>query len=291
MEVIQRIAAKVNNSLVCFATTRFTFLHWHSIMHGLITPVLIPGLLCTTELFRDQLNALRDLAMRDPVVNAPEVADTLSHESVEAMAAAALMATKGTVVAIGLSMGGYVALEMARLSPDRVKGLILLSTGYKADTAKKRAQRMATIKIAESDKFCGVTRHLLGSFLSPEALADEALVARVLKMVQDVGRDVFISQQTAILNRRDHSDTLAAYKGEIMILCGLLDELTPPEWSREMAAMATRADLRLLPEIGHLSSLEAPQAVNNAVIELLRRVCERVVVCPYRSSSASTSSA
>jgi pimeloyl-ACP methyl ester carboxylesterase len=68
---------------------------------------------------------------------------------------------------------------------------------------------------------------------------------------------------------------LAAYQGEVMILCGLLDELTPPERSREMAALAARADLQLLPEIGHLSSLEAPQAVSDAVIELLQRVCVR----------------
>ena len=125
--------------------------------------------------------------------------------------------------------------------------------------------------MAESNRFRGVTRHPLGSFLSPTALADEALVARVLRMAQYVGRDVFIRQQTAILNRRDQSHTLAAYQGEVMILCGLLDELTPPERSREMAALAARADLKLLPEIGHLSSLEAPQAVSDAVIELIQR--------------------
>ena len=244
-------------------------------MQGLITPVLIPGLLCTADLFRDQLQALFDLVVRNPAVNAPVVADTLSFDSIEAMAVAALKVTKGPVVAIGLSMGGYVALEMARLAPDRVQGLALLSTSYKIDTAEKCAQRMATIKIAESDRFRGVTRHLLGSFLSSTALANEALVARVLRMAQDVGRDAFISQQTAILNRRDQSDTLAAYQGEMIILCGLLDELTPPERSREMASLAACADLWLLPEIGHLSSLEAPQAVSNAVIELLKRVCVR----------------
>ena len=243
-------------------------------MHSLITPVLIPGLLCTAELFRDQLQALCDLAVRDPAVNAPG-SPTHYRRKYGGDGGAALTATKGPVVAIGLSMGGYVALEMARLAPDLVWGLALLGTSYKSDTAEKRAQRMATIKMAESNRFRGVTRHLLGSFLSPTALADEALVARVLRMAQDVGRDAFISQQTAILNRRDQSDTLAAFQGEVMILCGLLDELTPPERSREMAALAARADLQLLPEIGHLSSLEAPQAVSDAVIELLQRACVR----------------
>lgn len=51
--------------------------------------------------------------------------------------------------------------------------------------------------------------------------------------------------------------------------------MTPPERSREMAALAARADLRFLSEIGHLSSLEAPQIAGDAVIELLQRVCLR----------------
>ncbi len=244
-------------------------------MHGLITPVLIPGLFCMAELFRDQLQAPCDLAVRDLAVNAPAVADTLSHDSMEAMTVAALTATKGPAVAIGLSMGVYVALKMARLAPDLVRGLALLSTSYKSDTAEKRAQLSTTIKMAESNRFCSVTRHPLGSFLSPTALADEALVARVLRMAQVVGRDVFISQETAILNRHDQSDILAAYQGEMMNLCGLLDELTPPERSREMAALTAHADLRFLPEIGHLSSLEAPQIVGDVVIELFQRVCLR----------------
>jgi pimeloyl-ACP methyl ester carboxylesterase len=280
MQVIQRIAAKVNNSLVGWKTAQYIFsiapcngLH---MMHSLITPVLIPGLLCTEELFHDQLQALLDLAARNPAINEPKIADTLSHDSIEGMATAALAATSGSVVAIGLSMGGHVALEMARLTPDRTLGLALLSSSHKSDTVEKRRQRMATIKMAETDKFRGVTRHLLSSFLSPAALADELLVARVLQMAQDVGRQVFISQQTAILNRREQSDTLATYRGEVMVLCGLLDELTPPSLSREMAALSTHADLHLLPETGHLSSLEAPEAVSEAVIKLLRRVCMRV---------------
>lgn len=187
-------------------------------MHGLITPVLIPDLFCTAELFRDQLQAPCDLAVRDPAVNAPAVADKLSHDSMEAMAVAALTATKGPAVAIGLLMGCYVALKMARLAPDLVRGLALLSTSLKSDTAEKRAQRMATIKMAERSRFRGVTRHPLGIFLSPTALADEVLVARVLRMVQVVGGDVFLSQQTTILNRHDQSDILAAYQGEMMNL-------------------------------------------------------------------------
>ncbi len=242
-------------------------------MRGLITPILIPGLICTQELFRDQLKALSDLATTNPRISLPLIADTLSHDSMVAMATAALAKNDGPVVAIGLSMGGYVAMEMARLAPERVKGLGLLSTNYQSDTAEKRAQRVATIKMAESDRFRGVTRHLLGNFLSPAAMLDEGLVSGVLQMAQTIGQQVFISQQTAILNRCNYSNTLRSYEGEVTILCGLLDQLTPPERSQEMAALAQHASLHLLPGVGHLSSLEAPEAVSDAVIELLNRVC------------------
>jgi pimeloyl-ACP methyl ester carboxylesterase len=241
-------------------------------MDGAITPVFIPGLICTADLFRDQITAVVAFAETQPRIGEPVLADTLAHDSVGAMASSALAQASGPVVAIGLSMGGYVALEMARLAPDRVVGMALLSTGYKQDTADKRHQRLATIKMAQSDKFRGVTHRLLGAFLAPEAMADDALVARVIQMAQDVGRHAFVTQQTAILGRNDQSATLAAFAGEITILCGMLDELTPPHLSQEMAALAPRAELVLVPEIGHLSSLEAPDAVNTAIIDLLARV-------------------
>ena len=85
--------------------------------------------------FAIQLQALCDLAVRDPAINAPAVADTLSHDRMEAMAVAALTATRGAVVAIGLLMGGYVALEMASLAPP-CSGTGL-GTSYKSDTAEK----------------------------------------------------------------------------------------------------------------------------------------------------------
>ncbi len=165
---------------------------------------------------------------------------------------------------------------MARLSPDRVHGLALLSTNHKADPVEKRHQCMAMIKMAESHKFRSLNQRFLASFLSPAALADEALVAIVLRMVKGVGWHVFVSQQVAILNRREQSDTLSNYQGKVKILCGILDELTPPQRSREMASLAPHADLRLLAEIrGHLSSLEAPEEINEAVVGLLERVCKR----------------
>lgn len=229
------------------------------------TPILIPGLICTADLFAAQQ---RDLT--HPV--AAVVADTLGRDSLTEMAEAALDLVAGMVVPIGLSMGGYVALEMARLAPHRVAGIALLNTAYQTDNADRRAQREATIRMAQSDKFRGVTRHLLKTFLSPAAMADEAVVQRVIAMAEDVGRENFVLQQQAILGRRDQSDTLAALAVPTLVLCGSLDTLTPPAISERMAALAPQSELIILEDVGHLSTIESPDQVTAVLNRFLARL-------------------
>ena len=232
------------------------------------TPIFIPGLICTADLFRDQLTGLSTFENR----NAPVVADTISYDSISAMAAAALDSVEGPVIPIGLSMGGYVAQEMANQAPDRVAGLALLNTNYQADNDAKQKQRQSTIALAKSDKFKGVTRHLLKSFLSPSAMEDNDLIDRVVAMANDVGAAGFVRQQTAILGRRDQSQTLQKLEMPVLVLCGMLDTVTPPHLSRDMADLAPESELVLLEEVGHLSSLEAPAAVTAALNAFLARL-------------------
>jgi len=223
-------------------------------MTAIPTPIFIPGLVCTADLF-----AVQCAGLTHPV--RPLIADTLGRDSLADMASAALALAEGPLVPIGLSMGGYVALEMARQAPERLAGLALLNTAYGTDSPDRRAQRLTTIDMAKSDRFRGVTRHLLKSFLSPAAMADDALVARVIAMAETVGRENFILQQQAILDRRDQADTLRQLAVPTLVLCGSLDTLTPPDISREMAALASQAELVILDDVGHLSTMEAPDAV------------------------------
>jgi pimeloyl-ACP methyl ester carboxylesterase len=189
-----------------------------------------------------------------------------------AMAEAALAQASGHLVPIGLSMGGYIALEMARIAPSRISAMVLFSTSCRQDNLAQRAYREQAIKMARQDGFRGVTRQFLGKCLSPTALADPALVDGVLAMAADIGRAVFAKQQKAILGRRDQRDVLAKFSAPLLIMCGTDDKLTPPHLSAEMAALAPHADMRLLPDVGHLSTLEAPDACRTAILDLLARV-------------------
>ncbi len=230
-----------------------------------LTYLFIPGLICTDDLFRDQIAGPGAMV-------ATRLVDTLSHDSITDMAANALAEASGRIVPIGLSMGGYVAMEIARQAPERVAGMALLNTSHIGDDANRAAQRRETIKMAQSDKFRGVTRHLMKSFLSPAAMADETLTNRVIAMANAVGRKTFVQQQTAILHRRDQSDTLRAFTAPLLVLCGTLDTLAPPHLSETMAALAPHSELCLLDGVGHLSTLEAPDDVNAALQGLIRRI-------------------
>ena len=228
-----------------------------------ITPIFIPGLLCTELLFAKQRVALPQ---------AGQIANTRCHRSITEMAQSALDQCTGPLVPIGLSMGGYVALEMARLAPERLAGMALLSTNAMQDNEGSRMRRRRSINLAKNKGFQGVTRHLLPQLLSKAALANDGLVNDVLMMAADIGRLGFVRQQTAILGRRDQTDTLAGFTAPLLVLCGTLDIVTPPPLSVEMANLAPDAALCLCDGAGHLSSLEAPEAVTAALKKLFKRI-------------------
>ncbi len=230
-----------------------------------VTPIFIPGLILTRDIFAPQIDRLANSA-------AAKTADTLGRDSITAMAEAALALADGPLVPVGISMGGYIAMEMARLAPQRLAGIALFNTQHRADPPERRKQREATIDMAQSDRFRGVTRHLLKSFLSPTAMEDETLVARVIAMAEEVGRENFVLQQRAILGRRNQSDTLGALTVPALVLGGGLDTLTPPQASRDMAELIPNAELVIMEEIGHLSTIEAPDEVTDILNSYLARL-------------------
>ena len=229
----------------------------------LFTPIFIPGLLCTEFLFAKQRAALS---------NAGLIADTRQHDSINEMARLALDQCTGALLPVGLSMGGYVALEMARLAPERIAGMALLSTNVGVDNDERANERRQVIKLATHQGFQGITRSFLSQLISKTAPVDLALADNILEMASDVGRVGFVRQQTAILGRRDQRDTLAGFDAPLLVLCGTSDVLTPPKFSIEMADLAPHATLTLLDGIGHLSSLEAPGAVTTALYDLFCRI-------------------
>lgn len=98
---------------------------------------------------------------------------------------------------------------------------------------------------------------------------DEALRRVVRQMADDCGPDVFIRQETAIIGRPDSRPSLAAIKCPTLVLVGDSDQPTLPDRSTEMANAIASARLVVVPQCGHMTALEQPDAVTRALVEWL----------------------
>jgi len=217
--------------------------------------VLVPGLLCDAALWRGQTDELHDIAE-------PWVADATRDDSITAMARRILGEAPPRFALAGLSMGGYVAQEIMRQAPERVLRLALLDTGSRADTPEAIQRRKGLIELAEMGDFRGVTPRLLPTFLHPSRLTDTALTEAVSAMTARVGKDAFIRQQRAIMGRIDGRPSLAAITCETLVLCGRQDQLTPLPLHEEIASLIKGAQLEIVEECGHLSTMERPWEVS-----------------------------
>jgi len=220
--------------------------------------ILLPGLLCDAALWQAQVGALADLA-------AVAVADLSRDESLAGMAERVLAVAPPRFALAGLSMGGYVALEIMRRAPERVRRLALLDTSARADTPEQSSRRRGFIELAHKGEFKGITPRLLPLYLHPDHLGDVALGDAIIAMAQRLGREAYLRQMTAIMGRPDSRPGLAAIKVPTLVLCGREDAATPLPLSEEIAALVPGAALVVVERCGHLSTMEQPAAVNAAL--------------------------
>ena len=195
--------------------------------------------------------------------------DFTTQDSIGAMARDVLAMMPRRFALAGLSLGGYVALEVVAQAPERVTHLALLDTRAVADTEEQRARRRGLMELSRMGRFKGVTPQLLPQLLHPRNLQNAPLTRLVMDMAESVGREAFLRQQTALLNRKDKTPELARILQPTLVLCGRQDSLTPLPLSQAMAARIPASRLVVIEEAGHLSPLEQPEAVNRAMREWL----------------------
>ena len=224
--------------------------------------VFVPGLLCTDALFQPQIDALS-------ASHSIHIAQTTDCEMIDQMVEYMLDSVSGEIIVIGLSMGGYVAQEAARIAPDRISAIALLSTSAQPDDEARKRQRHELIKLSEIGRSKGVTPRLLPRFLSAEAQEDEAMCQTVMDMAAEIGQKHFTSQQYAIM-ARDQRPYLPSFHKPSLVLCGMADELTPPQLSEEMAGSYTRRVGSARQDRPSIQS-GSPEEVTQAIIRLIIR--------------------
>lgn len=224
--------------------------------------VLVPGLLCSARLYAAQVEALWP---RGPVT----IADHKRDDDMTAIAQRILANAPPRFALAGLSMGGYIALAMMRLAPERIDRLALLDTSARPDNPDQKAGREKFIAMAQAGKLDEIGETLLPRFIHRDRMNDAALTAEVRAMVKDTGPEAFVRQTKAIMSRADSRPLLKDIRCPTLVLVGADDGLTPPELSHEIAAGIAGATLTVVPNCAHLSTMEQPQAVNAALVQWL----------------------
>jgi pimeloyl-ACP methyl ester carboxylesterase len=179
----------------------------------------------------------------------------------------------GRVVVAGVSLGGYVALAVARLAPSRLAGLVLADTKAPADSAEAREGRARLLDLLDSRGTAGVAEEMLPKLLGETSRRGQAA------LVEQVRSTILTNDpegvRRAILRLRDRPDAtpgLAAIAVPTLVVVGDEDVVTPPEEAARLAAGIPGARVERIPSAGHLSSLEQPAAFNRVLADFLARL-------------------
>jgi pimeloyl-ACP methyl ester carboxylesterase len=175
------------------------------------------------------------------------------------------------VVLGGLSMGGYVAMAFLRRHADRVSALILADTKASADADAGRANRERIATAVESDESSTVlVDEVLPTLLGSTTVASRPLVSgRVRGLVQAAPAAAVAWAQRAMAARPDSFEALRAFDRPALVVVGSEDLLAPPSDAQAMTEALARGRLVVVPEAGHLTAVETPEAFNAEVAGFL----------------------
>lgn len=229
-------------------------------MSAAALPLLIPGNMCDARLWDGAGGAIRQ-ALVAATGRVPIDADTYQDDSIATMAARALTATEGPLIAIGFSMGAIVAVEIAVQAPERIAGLVLIGYNATADLPERAAHR----PVQQAEVRTGGLERVLVEELKPNYLAaasrDNATLLSLLRdMGMALGPEVFVRQSEALRLRVDRVEALTRLACPVLLMAGEEDALCPPEWHRRWQGLIPQAQLNIEPA-GHMLPLEAPLAL------------------------------
>lgn len=176
-------------------------------------------------------------------------------------------------VVTGLSMGGYVAMSIARRHAQVLAGMVLADTRAAPDVPHVRANRDKLIAAVKEKGALAAADAMLQNLLSePTRSTNPALVERVRKIILRQSTEGLVAGLGALRDRPDAAPDLETVDVPTLVLVGEFDTVTPMITAARIAGTVRKSDLTHIPGAGHLSNLENPDAFNSALIAFLKRL-------------------
>lgn len=198
-----------------------------------------------------------------PLLDEPPalIADVTSDDGIAAMADRLLAAAPFRFDLVGFAMGGFVAFEVLRRAPERVRRLVLLATLAEADGPAQRERRQGYADLVADGRFAEVVEERLPLLFGEASRGDEALVSVAREMADATGAAGFLRQQRAIIDRADSTADLAAIACPTLVVRGEEDGITSRVHYDALAGSIPGARGKTLARCGHLVPLERPEAL------------------------------
>ena len=177
-------------------------------------------------------------------------------------------------IIIGISLGGYVVMEMLRQRPEAVWGIGLIDTKATADNEAGRAQRIEVAQsMRESGDVKSFAKAMLPRLIASEHANDDSAVARTVSAWMQEAHPLTIAWlQEAMANRPDSVDTLTRFKGDALLVRGRQDLVcTTDDYDLMFQALKNREYTEVY-EAGHLPPIEDPGMTSLILVEWLKKV-------------------
>jgi pimeloyl-ACP methyl ester carboxylesterase len=176
-------------------------------------------------------------------------------------------------VFVGLSMGGYTLFSIYRHCSDRVKAMVLADTRVQADSEEGKAGRHSMAEVAFSEGASAIAEIMLPKLLAPSTIQHRPeIVEEVRQMILQTSTAGIVVDLVAMAARPDSTDLLPTIACPTLIIVGEDDQATPLAESQFMADRISGSTLVTIPEAGHLSNLEQPDAFTHALESCLENI-------------------
>ena len=225
------------------------------------TIVLIPGLLSDEFVWSALQKAL-------PAGVKVVVAHTTKDDSIEAMASRALEDFSGSLLPIGHSMGGRVAMEIAHRAPQRTVGMVLANTGSVPLQPGELEKRNRVVELGRQN-----FAELVNQWLPPMVAQDVVntpLYQSLYDMAMRFSSDVHTQQLQALINRPDAGAYLHEIACPVLLIAAENDGWSPVAQHKQMAELLQDSELQVIPGAGHFAPVDAGEQFALIVLDWMQ---------------------
>jgi pimeloyl-ACP methyl ester carboxylesterase len=231
---------------------------------GMAPLLLIPGVLCDNTLWKDMAPSLEKSF--DIQYAAPPVQKTIKE-----MAQAILKSAPPTFWLVGFSLGGWVALEIAHLQPQRLQGLILISSSRGEISSATRDSMRAAIKEMRTGQFERYIHNSLALYLTKGHSHDPKITHDMVSMMQQVGPEIGSQQYEALVSLEKPFDFLGELHCPTLVIRGEEDGRRPLEMDQAFARAIPQAEFSVIGDAAHFIPLEQPALLASQIEAFIKQ--------------------